>query len=258
MADLENFSKFAAMLADTSGPILREHFRTPLDVESKSDRSPVTIVDRRAEAALRKRIEEAFPDHGIIGEEYGPVREDASHIWVLDPIDGTKAFITGLPIFGTLIALAIDGEPVVGVIDQPILGERWVGVKGHGTDFNGKSIKTSDCGQLADAALYATHPSMFDQGVDGKKFDGLTKNVGQVRFGGDCYAYGLLALGHVDLVVEAKLQFYDFMALIPVVEGAGGVTSDWQGDRLGQTSDGHMLAAANETLRDLVLKHLCV
>jgi len=258
MAELQKFSEFAATLADASGPIVREYFRTPLDVESKSDLSPVTIADRNAEAILRKRIEETFPDHGIIGEEYGPVREDASHIWVLDPIDGTKAFITGLPIFGTLIALAIDGEPVIGVIDQPVLGERWIGVKGEGTHFNGKPIKTSNCRQLAGAALYATHPSMFDQGTDGKKFDGLANIVGQTRFGGDCYAYGLLASGHIDLVVEAQLQFYDFMALIPVVEGAGGITSDWQGDRLGRGSDGHMLAAANETLQDLALDHLRV
>ncbi|MBE89872.1 MAG: histidinol-phosphatase [Rhodospirillaceae bacterium] len=255
-AKLSKLSKFAATLADISGPIVCEHFRTPLNVHSKSDRSPVTIVDRSVEAALRKRIEETFPHHGIIGEEYGPVREDASHIWVLDPIDGTKAFISGLPIFGTLIALAIDGQPVVGVIDQPVLGERWVGVKGYGAQFNEKPIQTRDCLHLADAALYATHPSMFDQGVDKVKFDGLANIVGQARFGGDCYAYGLLASGHIDLVVEAKLQFYDYMALIPVVEGAGGVISDWQGDSLGRGSDGHMLAAANEKLWDLALNHL--
>jgi inositol-phosphate phosphatase/L-galactose 1-phosphate phosphatase/histidinol-phosphatase len=255
---LDGFAKFASSLADISGPVIREHFRTPFEVDAKADLSPVTIADRDAEKALRKRIEETYPDHGIIGEEFGNVREDASHLWVLDPIDGTKAFITGLPVFGTLIALAIDGAPVVGIIDQPISRERWVGVKGEPTRFNGKVVQTRARNTLGEAALYATHPDMFDQENDREKFNLLSDSVGLTRFGGDCYSYGLLASGHIDLVVEAKLQLYDFMALIPVVEGAGGVACDWQGNALGKHSDGHMLAAANERLRDLALDHLSV
>jgi inositol-phosphate phosphatase/L-galactose 1-phosphate phosphatase/histidinol-phosphatase len=252
---LAAFADFASALADLSGPIVRRYFRTALDVDAKADLSPVTVADREAEAALRARIEEAFPEHGIIGEEYGPVREDASHVWVLDPIDGTKAFVTGMPIFGTLIALAVDGEPVIGVIDQPVSGERWVGVKGLGTTFNGEPARTSAKTALDAGHLYATHPDMF-AGGDAARFAALAAAVGQTRFGGDCYSYGLLASGHVDLVVEAQLQLYDFMALIPVVEGAGGVTSDWQGAVLGRQSDGHMLAAGNPAMRDAALAYL--
>lgn len=253
---LKQFADFASALADASGPVLRKHFRTPLDVAAKSDMSPVTIADRDAEALLRQKIEERFPDHGIIGEEYGAVRENASHVWVLDPIDGTQAYITGMPIFGTLIALVVDGVPAVGVIDQPILGERWLGVSGQGTHFNGNKVTASACAALGDAALYATHPSMFDPPADSAKFAGLSAACGRTRFGGDCYAYGLLASGHVDLVVEAKLQPYDFMALIPVIEGAGGIACNWAGGALDAGSDGHMLAAANAGLRDLALEYL--
>ncbi|HAT34210.1 MAG TPA: histidinol-phosphatase, partial [Rhodospirillaceae bacterium] len=236
-----------------SGPIVRQHFRTALEVTSKSDLSPVTLADRDAEAALRQRIEDQFPEHGIIGEEYGSVREDASHVWVLDPIDGTQAYITGMPIFGTLIALSVEGVPTVGVIDQPVSAERWIGISGHGTTFNGAKVSTSTCDDLGDAALYATHPSMFDPPQDASKFSELSAAVARSRFGGDCYAYGLLASGYVDLVVEAKLQPYDFMALIPVIEGAGGIACDWAGAALSTASDGHMLAAANDKLRDQAL-----
>jgi inositol-phosphate phosphatase/L-galactose 1-phosphate phosphatase/histidinol-phosphatase len=233
----------AGRLADAARPIARRYFRTPVDVDDKNDDSPVTIADREAETAMRAILDKAVPTHGVCGEEHGQVRMDADYVWVLDPIDGTKAFITGLPIFGTLIALLYRGTPVLGVIDQPILGERWLGVNGSAT-FNGRPIKVRACDALDKAYMYSTAPIMFP-GVFEKRHEALTKRVKLFRWGGDCYAYGLLASGHVDLVVEASLKLYDFAALVPVVKGAGGLITDWQGKELDMNSDGSVLAAGD-------------
>jgi inositol-phosphate phosphatase/L-galactose 1-phosphate phosphatase/histidinol-phosphatase len=244
----ETFLPLAERLADASAEIVRRYFRadaSDLKIEAKADESPVTVADRSAEAAMRALIEEAYPEHGIFGEEYGFVRTDAEYAWVLDPIDGTKAFVTGMPVFGTLIALMHRGRPILGIINQPVTRERWVGVAGRRTTLDGRPISTSKVARLADAAHYATHPSMFGQGDDWAKVQSLLGRVKSSRYGGDCYAYGLLAAGFIDLVTEARLQIYDFMALIPVIEGAGGVVTDWNGRPLTRASDGHVLAAAN-------------
>jgi len=172
------------------------------------------------------------------------VRTDADYVWVLDPIDGTKAFITGLPIFGTLIALLHRGKPVLGIIDQPILGERWLGVAGERSTFNGKAIQVRDCRDLDHAYMYSTAPLMFT-GEWEQRHAALTQRVKLFRWGGDCYAYGLLASGHVDLVVENSLKLYDFAALVSVVKGAGGLITDWQGRELDINSDGSVLAAGD-------------
>ena len=242
------FIALAERLAAASGPIVRRYFRADLDVEAKQDASPVTIADREAEAAMRVLVEQAYPEHGIFGEEHGFVRTEAEYAWVLDPIDGTKAFVTGMPVFGTLIAVMRNGVPLLGVIDQPVLGERWIGAAGRPTTFNGVPVRSSAAARLSSARHYATHPDMFDQGDDRARVDALIAQVGQSRYGGDCYAYALLASGHVDLITEACLKIYDFMALVPVIEGAGGVVTDWRGAPLTRDSDGHVLAAANATL----------
>lgn len=255
----ESFLPLAERLADVSGDIVRRYFRAdPADmkVESKVDESPVTVADRSAEAAMRKLIEETCPDHGIFGEEFPFVRTDAEYAWVLDPIDGTKAFVTGMPIFGTLIALMRNGRPALGIINQPILNERWVGVAGRRTTLNGRPVATSKVGRLADAAQYATDPTMFRRGNDRAKIDSLMAGVKSSRYGGDCYAYALLATGFIDLVTEAGLKIYDFMPLIPVIEGAGGVVTDWNGAPLTRDSDGHVLAAANPVIHAAALAHL--
>lgn len=238
---------FAHHLAELARAEIRPHFRTGFDVISKADASPVTVADRNAEAAMRKAIEAQYPDHGIFGEEFGPVRSDAAWQWILDPIDGTKSFVSGLPIFGTLIALFHRGKPVLGIIDQPILQERWLGVAGERSTFNGKPISVRACASLADAYMYSTAPGMFPAGYAGPHRT-LTEKVKYFRWGGDCYAYGLLALGHVDLVVEASLKLYDFAALIPVIQGAGGMITDWKGGELGMRSDGAVLAAGDAAL----------
>lgn len=246
---------FANQLADIARPLAMEHFRTPLGIQWKADASPVTIADRTIERALRAAIASRFPAHGILGEEEEAVGLEREWIWVVDPIDGTKSFVTGLPLFGTLVAVVSAGRPQVGIIEMPALGERFVGAKGDNTRFNGTVCRTSGVTRLGDARLCATAPDMFD-GVEAAAFSALADKVGLRRFGGDCYAYGLLACGHVDLVVEASLKPYDFMALVPVVEGAGGVVTDWEGAPLTLSSGGRVIAAANGALHAQALAFL--
>jgi inositol-phosphate phosphatase / L-galactose 1-phosphate phosphatase / histidinol-phosphatase len=236
----------AERLADAAGEIARQYFRQPIAVDTKPDRTPVTAADREAEAAMRRLIEARFPADGIFGEEHGTVRGDAARIWVLDPIDGTKSFIAGIPLFGILIALVENGAPVLGVIDQPILRERWLGAAGQATRRNGVPARTRRCADLAQATLYATSPDMF--GADLPAFERLKGAVKAARFGADCYAYAQLASGFIDLVVEADLKPYDYCALAPVIAGAGGAMTDWQGKPLGLNSDGRVVAVGDPTL----------
>ncbi|HZP98832.1 MAG TPA: histidinol-phosphatase [Reyranella sp.] len=234
----------ANSLADAARPIAARYFRTPVTVDDKADLSPVTIADREAETAMRSLLDKHMPRHGVFGEEHGALRTDAEYVWVLDPIDGTKAFITGLPIFGTLIALLHRGRPVLGIIDQPISRERWLGVSGQRTTLNGQPIKVRGCPSLDRAYMYSTAPQMFG-GPTAARHQSLAEQVKLFRWGGDCYAYGLLAAGHVDLVVENQLKLYDYAALVAVIKGAGGLITDWQGRELDMNSDGSVLAAGD-------------
>lgn len=253
--ETEMLAQFADGLADVTDAMAMTWFRKPLDVERKADLSPVTQADRAIEAAMRDRIAREFPTHGILGEEHASARLDAAHVWVLDPIDGTKSFVSGMPTFGTLIACLSDGKPELGVISIPPTGERWVGVRGEPSKLNGEPCHTSGRTRLADATLYTTTPDTFDA-AGRERFETLSEKVGMRRFGGDCYAYGLLASGHVDLVFEMNLHPYDFMALVPVIEGAGGVITDWNGEALGLQSKGHVIAAASATLHAAALAAL--
>ena len=242
------FEGLAHRLADAAGLVQRRYFRTPVAVDVKADSSPVTVADREAEAAMRELIRTAYPDHGILGEEHGRERLDAEFVWVLDPIDGTKSFITGRPLFGTLIALAHAGRPVLGIIDQSILAERWLGLAGEGAWWNGRPARTRACAALADATMYCTSPRMFATPVERAGFAAVESAVRLPMYGGDCYAYGLLASGFADLVVEASLAPYDYMALVPIVEGAGGRITDWSGGPLGFDSPGQAVAAGDQRL----------
>ena len=244
MVDLDPFLTLAAALADAAGAAVRPYFRQPLAVDDKPDSSPVTVADRAAEHAMREMIADRFPEHGIIGEEFGREREAAEFVWVLDPIDGTKSFISGVPLFGTLIALARRGRPVLGIIDQPISRERWVGAAGRPTTFNGAAVRCRPCSSLATATVFSTSPDMFT-GADAAAHARLAAAAKLVRYGADCYAYGLLALGFIDLVVEASLKPYDFSAMLPIVEGAGGVATDWSGAPLTLASDGRVVVAGD-------------
>ena len=219
-------------------------FPQPLTVDDKADLTPVTAADRAAEQAMRSLIESRFPEHGIIGEEFGRVRENAEFVWTLDPIDGTKSFISGVPLFGTLIALTRAKRPILGIIDQPISRERWVGVAGRPTTLNGAVVRCRACPALAAATLFATTPDMFKDG-DAAAFARVSGAVKLTRFGADCYAYGLLAAGFIDLVLEASLKPYDFCAMVPIVEGAGGIATDWRGADLDLASDGRILVAGD-------------
>lgn len=245
LAAYREFEALAHRLADAAGEVQRRYFRTPVAVEQKADESPVTIADREAEAAMRDLIRSFYPAHGILGEEHGRESVDAEFVWVLDPIDGTKSFITGRPLFGTLIALAHRGRPVLGMIDQSILRERWVGIAGEGAVHNGRPIRVRPCPRLEDAVLFATSPAIFQGAHENDAFGRVQARVKLPMFGGDCYAYGLMAMGFADLVVEAGLQPYDFMALVPVVEGAGGLLTDWQGRSLDIASGGQVVAAGD-------------
>jgi histidinol-phosphatase len=247
---------FAQQLADVAAEIVRRYYRSPVVIESKPDASPVTIADREAERAMRDLIRARYPDHGIEGEEFGAEGGDALLVWHLDPIDGTKSFITGRPLFGTLVGLSRGGRPLLGVIDQCILGERWQGVAGGGASWNGRPIRVRACPSLGEAVLYATTPLMFAPGAERAAFERVQDAVRYPLFGGDCYAYGLLAMGFVDLIVEADLDPHDFMALVPVVEGAGGIMTDWQGQPLGPASDGRIVAAGDSRLHTAALELL--
>ena len=211
----------ANALADAAASHSMRWFRTSLDIITKADDSPVTLADRAAETAMREILEVQCPADGIYGEEHGGDRLEADRIWVLDPIDGTRSFIAGRPIFGTLIALIEGDWPLLGVIDQGIIGERWLGVVGQPTTLNGKPATTRRCRAVADALLATTSPALFDDGQL-HAFEHLDAQVRSTVLGGDCYNYGCLASGHLDIVVEAGLKLHDFAALVPVVEGAGG------------------------------------
>jgi inositol-phosphate phosphatase/L-galactose 1-phosphate phosphatase/histidinol-phosphatase len=248
-ADHPEFAKavqLSAQLADIARGIARRYFRQPLAVERKADRSPVTLVDRSIETEMRRMIRATFPAHGIQGEEFAAQPGD-DFTWVVDPIDGTKSYISGFPLFGSLIALRHGERPVLGIIEAPALNERWVGCEGLPTTFNGHVAATSTCRELATACVYTTTTESFSAD-ERRRFDALSAQCALRRFGGDCYLYGMLASGYCDLVIEVALKPHDYLALIPVVEGAGGRISDWHGAPLRAGCEGQVLAAATEPL----------
>jgi inositol-phosphate phosphatase/L-galactose 1-phosphate phosphatase/histidinol-phosphatase len=254
MMKLDDEIALALRLAEAAGAAIRPHFRSGLTSERKSDASPVTIADRAAEEAMRRILKAEVPRDGVIGEEFGEEQGGSGRTWVLDPIDGTVSFLAGRPIFGTLIALLVDGWPVLGVIDQPILGERWIGASGRPTRFNGIEARTRACPALDQATLATTGPQYFDD-HQGEHFMALAARTDHKRMmmGGDCYNYGLLASGHLDVICEAGLKLHDWAALVPVVEGAGGTMCDWNGEPLHSGSDGHVLAIGDPArLEDVV------
>ncbi|MBS0481901.1 MAG: histidinol-phosphatase [Proteobacteria bacterium] len=254
---LEAELALANRLADAARAAIVPLFRTGIGSDRKEDRSPVTAADRSAEEAMRRLIKAEFPRDAVFGEEFGAETGNSGRTWVLDPIDGTTAFLAGRPIFGTLIALVQEGFPVLGVIDQPVLKERWIGTTGQPTTFNGTAVRTRPCPSLADAALATTGPHYFDD-HEGAHFMGLAAKTDHKRMvmGGDCYNYAMLAMGQLDIVCEANLRLHDFAALIPVVEGAGGTMCDWNGDPLHAGSDGHVLALGDPARLDDVIAAL--
>jgi histidinol phosphatase-like enzyme (inositol monophosphatase family) len=251
---------FAHSLADASGNVIRPWFRAPMQVTDKGTGragfDPVTVADQEAEAVMRRMIKETYPSHGILGEEHGheagtPSASDKGEggdtfTWVLDPIDGTRAFICGLAQWGTLIALNDGKRPILGVLNQPITNERWTGHSGGAelvTPTSTKKIQTRTCANIASAVLMTTHPSAYFDAEEQACFDRVAPMAKMTRFGGDCYMYGLLAMGFIDLIIEASLKSWDVQALIPIVEGAGGKFTSWDG---GDAQNGGRIIAAGD------------
>lgn len=214
------------ILADEAGKIARPLFRSALATETKDDRSPVTQADRAIEQKLREIIGKTFPDHGFIGEEFGAHNPGADFVWVVDPIDGTRAFMTGKPLFGTIIGLMHAGKPVMGLVDQPFTHERWLGQDNAFAEFNGKPIRVAAPRTLGEARLFTGSPNMFF-GDNFDRYLTLCKTARWPQYGCDCYAYGLMAMGCADLVVEQDLKLHDVVGIAPIVTGAGGVAVDW-------------------------------
>lgn len=244
-----DFQSFVDELATLSGSVILPFFRSSIGIDNKAGPGrfdPVTEADRAAEAAMRHRIRQTFPEHGVLGEEYGSERLDAEFVWVLDPIDGTKSFIGGMPNWGTLIGLLRNGQPCYGLMHQPFTRERFSGdggsarCRGPGGE---RALAVRSCVGLDQAVLYTTHPGLFDDEQDLAKFRAVERRARLSRYGGDCYAYCMLAAGFVDLVVEAGLKPYDIVALIPIIEGAGGVVTTWDG---GPAQAGGRIVAAGD------------
>ena len=249
----------AQRLADAAREVIRPYFRTAMTPTRKDDATPVTLADQAAEEAMRRILKAEAPRDAVHGEEFGAEAGTSGRTWVLDPIDGTTGFLAGRPMFGTLIALVVEGWPVLGVIDQVILNERWIGATGQPTTLNGQPVRTRACRTLADAALATTGPHYFDD-HDGGHFMALAAKTDHKRMvmGGDCYNYAMLASGYLDVVCEANLKLHDYAALVPVVEGAGGTMCDWNGDPLHAASSGHVLALGDPArLEDVVTALAC-
>jgi histidinol phosphatase-like enzyme (inositol monophosphatase family) len=254
-----DFTAFIGRLATSSGETILPFFRTSLSIDNKSsshDFDPVTEADRAAEAVMRRLIKANFPQHGIVGEEFGSEREDAEYVWVLDPIDGTKSFISGFPIWGTLIALLHRGNPVFGMMHQPFIGERFSGDSGSAR-YQGPSgerkLAVRRCATLSEASCFTTSPLLMNT-TDREAFHRVEAGVRLTRYGGDCYSYCMLAAGHLDLVIETELKPYDIAALIPIVTGAGGVITTWEGGPA--QGGGRIVAAGDPRVHEAALKLL--
>jgi myo-inositol-1(or 4)-monophosphatase len=252
--------EFAHRLANAAGEVIRPYFRQRIDVVDKGEGAfdPVTAADRGAEEALRALIGRERPQDAILGEEYGYTPGTSGRTWVLDPVDGTRAFITGRHTWGTLIALEENGRRTLGIIDQPVLRERFIGFDGKTEMHVGGAatpLKTRSCTHLADAIVSTTHPWSYFSESERASFEALARASRMSYFGGDCYAYALLAMGYIDLIAESSLRAWDVAALIPVVENAGGVVSDWNGNPV-PSEGGHLIAAGDPRVHAEAVKML--
>ena len=248
----KEFSDFSFHLAELSGKIIKQYFRTSVTIDSKSDLSPVTIADKKSEEVMREEIQKQFPDHGIIGEEFGNYNADAEYVWVLDPIDGTKSFISGALTFGTLIALLKNSKPILGVINQPIINELLIGDNLE-TKLNGSIVNLRNCNDISKAVLLTTDHFNIGKYQNQQKFDELAKKVRTYRNWGDCFGYYLLATGYADIMIDPIMSVWDSMALIPIIKGAGGVITDYKGN---DPVKGNNIVAASPQIHSAVIKEL--
>ena len=252
----DTFSKHGEIMADLARSFIRQSILTKPKIEYKIGGSPVTNFDKELEVILRRYIHDKYPEHGIIGEELPAVNPSAEFIWLLDPIDGTLAFLTGIPVYGTLISLLHDGFPILGIIDIPMTGDRWIGQKNKKTLHNGRFIKTSDCRVLSEATLSTSSPDYYDE-TNINVLKTLKSATVQTVYGGSCVAYGQIASGKIDLGIDANFDIHDFLPLIPIIEGAGGLLTNWQGETLSKESGTeNMLASANSYLHGKALEKI--
>jgi len=249
----KKFAGFFHQAADLAGEITLRYFRKEIPIDDKQDRSPVTQADREIEQRLRDLIGHHFPDHGIVGEEFGATNDKAEFVWVIDPIDGTRAFMTGKPLFGTIIGLMHNGKPVVGAIDQAFTKERWFGIADLYATHNGIPIKVAPPRMLEASRLYTGSPDMF-RGDYFENYLTLCRTVKWPQYGCDCYAYGLAAMGWADLVVEQDLKIYDIAGVIPIITGAGGFVGDWNLNPINFDFDGRVVAASSKALASQAVK----
>lgn len=252
MTELNELKKFAKLLADESGKIIRQYFRTKMKIDSKADESPVTIADRKAEEIMREIIMKEFPGHGIKGEEFGEHNPDSDYLWTLDPVDGTKSFVAGAHSFGTCIGLLYKNEPILGVINQPVLNEFMIGDNSV-TTLNGEQVHVSEVNELSNAVLCTTDHINIEIFRDIKPFESLIRKVKLYRMWGDCYGYLLLSAGYIDIMIDPELSIWETAACTPVVRGAGGIVTDYHG---GNPMNNDGFIAANSYLHGQVLKIL--
>ena len=251
--NLSEFIKFANLLADDASKISMKYFRKTLKIQNKDDESPVTIADKETEQTIREKIRKNYPNHGILGEEYEDENLNSEFIWVIDPIDGTRSFIAGHKDFGNLISLLHKNKPVIGIINCPAHDERWVGIENHRTSCNGREVSSSSVSKIKNAYLF-TSGIYFQEPIFRKGFETLKEKSKYFRLGGDCYMYGMLSSGLIDIVIEDTLKAHDYMALINVVEGAGGKITDKYGKSINLQSDGSLIASGSADLHDEIIK----
>ena len=245
--------KLANKCADASGKIIKKYFRKKIKINLKKDNTPFTKADIEAEKIIRELILKQEPNCGFVGEETGTVNMNREYCWVVDPLDGTKSFITGKPSFGTLIGLLKNNKPVLGILNQPILNERWVGIAGVETKYNNKKVRVRKCKSIKGAKMYATSPMMF-QGRNKKIYKNVRAKIGECLFGADCYSHGLMSLGFVDVILEANLKPWDYIASASIISGAGGKITDWNDNDLNLQSDGRILATGDSNIHKQIIK----
>ena len=250
---MKELSRFASLLAEESKKIIMPYFKKSIQVDTKKDASPVTLADRKAEELMRKLIGKYFPDHGIIGEEFGNSGESAEYIWVLDPIDGTKSFICGVPLFGTLISLLKNNKPVLGVINLPAQNELFLGTEGQPSTLIGKKIRVRETSSLREAVLLTTDYLDVEKHKNKEAFLNLARSVKFYRNWGDCYMYTLLARGYADIAMDPIMNYWDIQALIPVIKGAGGIITSWEGKA---PENATSIVAATPKLHKQVIRRL--
>ena len=254
-SEIKHFAEFGVRAVDVSGALIREHNCKPLHVEVKGDGSPVTSVDQAVEDQIRKMIAAEHPSHGILGEERPAYAPDSEFVWVIDPIDGTLPFLAGIPVFGTLLALLHNGIPVLGIIDMPMTGERWIGADGLQTTRNGKPVRSRPCADLSTALMSTSNPDYYDH-TNAPALERLKKATRFAVYGGSCMFYAQIASGRVDICIDVQFDVYDYLALIPVVLGAGGVFTDWQGSAAGLNSGSQYIAAGDPRAHEQALNIL--